>query len=285
MITPKTIILPIDFSAPASRTAAHASILARQYGATVVLLHVLPPMLPPSLEMGGSMEMMVEWYREQKPAMEARLQEFAKKHLAGCQTKTVCREGDAADEILSVARGEKADLIMLATHGYGAFRRLLLGSVAAKVLHDAHIPVLTSAHVESPSGDVEKVKSIVVAVEADARAAKLIAAGAGMAKEFGAALHVVHATPEDGSGAVTYQDPAWRLEVAAKLEELVQEAGAQATVHVVPGEAAAAVRQVATDVMADLVILGRHVDHGVLGRLWAHSYAIVREAPCAVLSI
>ena len=70
-----------------------------------------------------------------------------------------------------------------------------------------------------------------------------------------------------------------------KLDAAVKEAAATATVHVIPGEAAKVIRQVAEDVHADLVVLGRHLDKSFLGRLRTHSYAIVRESPCAVLSL
>ena len=288
MITPKTILLPVDFSPSAVRAVAHARIMAKQFDSTIVTLHVLPPLQAVSGD-AGSAAAVYDWYNLQKPLLKAQLEEFTKLHLEGCTTKVLFREGDPATEIVSAANEEKADLIMLATHGYGPFRRFLLGSVAAKVLNDSRVPVLTATHVEAPAGEAVQMKSIIVAVEIDDRAPKLIAAGDSMAKAFGASLHVVHASPDDGAGAAHFMDPAWRLDVAqilrTKLEESVKTAAATATVHVIPGEAAKVVRQVAQDVDAGLIILGRHLDHSFLGRLRTHSYAIVREATCPVLSL
>ena len=48
--------------------------------------------------------------------------------------------GEPAREIVDFAAANQVDLVMMPTHGYGPFRQLLLGSVAAKVLHDAHVP-------------------------------------------------------------------------------------------------------------------------------------------------
>ena len=288
MITPKTILLPVDFSPSAVSVAAHARIMAKQFDSTIVTLHVLPPLQAVSGD-AGSAASVYDWYNLQKPLLKAQLEEFTKLHLEGCTTKVLFREGDPATEIVGAANEEKADLIMLATHGYGPFRRFLLGSVAAKVLNDSRVPVLTATHVEAPAGEAVQMKSIIVAVEIDDRAPKLIAAGDSMAKAFGASLHVVHASPDDGAGAAHFMDPAWRLDVAqilrTKLEESVKTAAATATVHVIPGEAAKVVRQVAQDVDAGLIILGRHLDHSFLGRLRTHSYAIVREATCPVLSL
>jgi nucleotide-binding universal stress UspA family protein len=289
MLTPKTIILPVDFSSRAAGVAAHARIMAKQYDATVVALHVMRPFQLAAEGVDVPSAAVLDWYTQQKPLLESQLDDFVKIYLAGCKVKTLFREGEPASEIIRVANEEKADLIMISTHGYGPFRRFLLGSVAAKVLSDSHTPVLTAAHVEVPPDEAERIRSVVVATELDARVPKLIAAGNSIAKAFGAELHIVHASPDDGAGAAHYIDPAWRVEVARmmreKLDAAVKEAAATATVHVIPGEAAKVIRQVAEDVHADLVILGRHLDKSFLGRLRTHSYAIVRESPCAVLSL
>lgn len=70
-----------------------------------------------------------------------------------------------------------------------------------------------------------------------------------------------------------------------KLEVAVKEAAATAKVHVIPGEAAKVIRQVAEIcARADLVILGQRPWTSFLGRLRTHSYAIVRDRH-AVLSL
>jgi len=290
MITPKTIVLPVDFSTRSASTAAHARIMAKQYGSTIVALHVMRPFQLAAEGVDVPTAAVLDWYTVQKPVLESQLEEFTRIYLKGCKVKTVFREGEPATEIVRLAEEEHADLIMLSTHGYGPFRRFLLGSVAARILSDSPVPVLTGTHIEVPSDEAEHIKSILVAVDLDApRANKLIAAGNSIAKEFGAELHVVHASPDDGAGAAQFMDPTWRIEVArqlkAKLEECVKDAAATASVHVIPGEPAKVVRQVAEDLNANLVILGRHLDKSILGRLRTHSYAIVREAPCPVLSL
>jgi nucleotide-binding universal stress UspA family protein len=279
----------VDFSARAAGAAAHARILAKQYGATVVALHVMRPFQLAAEGVDVPSAAVMDWYTQQKPLLEAQLEQFADIYLKECNVRTLFREGEPAAEIIRAADDENADLIMISTHGYGPFRRFLLGSVAARVLNDSRIPVLTGAHLEVPSDEAEHIKSVLVAVDLDARATKLIEAGANIANAFGAELHVVHASPDDGAGAAQYMDPTWRIEVAhmmkVRIEENVKAAHATAKVHVIPGEAAKVVRQVAEDTKADLVVLGRHLDKSFLGRLRTHSYAIVRESPCPVLSI
>src|SRR5579885_1790286 len=77
----------------------------------------------------------------------------------------VAELGDPAAGIVDFARREKADLIMMPTHGYGPFRSLLLGSVTAKVLHDTEVPVWTAAHIEdAPPHEHLPVRAMMCAV-------------------------------------------------------------------------------------------------------------------------
>ena len=286
MLSMKKIVLPVDLSDRSKVAAGEARSLAKLFGAEVVVVYVMAP-IP---IYGGGLEMAppVNWYELQRPAVTGRLAPFVAAELGDVPVKTVIREGDAAAEIVAVANEERADLIVMATHGYGGFRRFLLGSVAAKVLSDAAVPVLTSAHLEAGRGQRE-MQSVLLAVDVDQRAPLLMKAAAGVANQFGAKLHIVHASPDDGAGAGRFVDPTWRVEAAKRrhavlLEEMAA-AGVTASVHVVAGEVAKVVRQVAGEVGADLVILGRTTESGMLGRLRSNSYAIVRESPCAVLSI
>jgi nucleotide-binding universal stress UspA family protein len=286
MLSMKKIVLPVDLSDRSKVAAGEARSLAKLFGAEVVVVYVMAP-IP---IYGGGLEMAppVNWYELQRPAVTGRLAPFVAAELGDVPVKTVIREGDAAAEIVAVANEERADLIVMATHGYGGFRRFLLGSVAAKVLSDAAVPVLTSAHLEAGRGQRE-IRSVLLAVDVDQRAPLLMKAAAGVANQFGAQLHIAHASPDDGAGAGRFVDPTWRVEAAKRrhavlLEEMAA-AGVTASVHVVAGEVAKVVRQVAGEVGADLVILGRTTESGMLGRLRSNSYAIVRESPCAVLSI
>lgn len=286
MLSISKIVLPIDFSDRSKAAAAEARYLAKLFGSEVIALYVMPPM--PIY--GGGLEMAppIDWYALQRPSVDERLAPFVAAELGDVNVRTVVREGDPASEIVAVANEEKADLILLATHGYGGFRRFLLGSVAAKVLSDSVVPVLTSAHLEEDRGQKE-IQSVLLAVDIDQRAPLLMKAASGIARQFGAKLHIVHASPDDGAGAGRFVDPTWRVEIAkrrdAALRENMAEAGVEATLHVVAGEVAKVVRQVAGEVGAELVVLGRTTEIGILGRLRTNSYAIVREAPCAVLSI
>jgi nucleotide-binding universal stress UspA family protein len=79
----------------------------------------------------------------QRENSRAYLDRTRKKLIAeGIQTKAVSLEGSPAQAIVSYAREKGADLIIIATHGYTGMKQLMFGSVALRVLHDAHAPVL-----------------------------------------------------------------------------------------------------------------------------------------------
>ncbi|HBY95093.1 MAG TPA: hypothetical protein DEP84_14225 [Chloroflexi bacterium] len=72
---------------------------------------------------------------------------------AGYVVTATVRFGDPADEIVSAAGEEGADLIAMTTHGRTGLRRLVLGSVAERVLHRVSVPVLLVRPFEPPAGE------------------------------------------------------------------------------------------------------------------------------------
>jgi nucleotide-binding universal stress UspA family protein len=61
----------------------------------------------------------------------------------GCKVRTLLRVGVPYHEVVEAAKAEQADLVLLATHGRGEVHRLLVGSVADRVVRMAPCPVLT----------------------------------------------------------------------------------------------------------------------------------------------
>jgi nucleotide-binding universal stress UspA family protein len=109
------------------------------------------------------------------------------------------------------------------------------------------------------------------------------------AAKFESRLHVVHALPPIQAGQARYFDSELRgnLERSAREEvySVLESAGQHAGVLIERGPVAKAVRAAAESVNADFVVIGRHSSSGVLGRLHADAYSIVRESPCPVISV
>ena len=122
------------------------------------------------------------------------LQTFAEQEFGTACAQKVVEEGDAAEVIVDYAEKQKVDLIMMPTHGFGPLRRFLLGSVAAKVLHDAQCPVWTSVHTDALSAPRE-CRTILCALDSGESSVPLMQWAAWLAGSYKAALKLVHVIP------------------------------------------------------------------------------------------
>jgi nucleotide-binding universal stress UspA family protein len=173
------ILVPTDFSTGSKKAWSLAQRMAATLGAELVLLHVLPSTPLDTLERE---ERRAELHRLQAehqlgvpraddeeetaprgPVFEGPLTGDALRHFsatgrewaaileqwasegraAGCKVRTMLRVGVPYREVVAAAKDERADLVLLATHGHGQIHRLLVGSVADRVLRMAPCPVLT----------------------------------------------------------------------------------------------------------------------------------------------
>jgi nucleotide-binding universal stress UspA family protein len=139
-----TILHPTDFS-PSSRPAFnHALALARDEGAELLLVHVLPTVMP----MVGEGYMSPKTFDDLQRSMRAQAQKqldrlVAKAKTARVRARGLLYEGVAADAIVRAARAKRAKLIVIGTHGRTGLSRLFMGSVAERVVGTAPCPVLT----------------------------------------------------------------------------------------------------------------------------------------------
>src|SRR6185437_5944190 len=121
--------------------------------------------------------------------LQARLDDSLLNTFAGLKVDRIAEIGDPAQEIVSFAHTHSVDLIMMPSHGYGPFRSHLLGSVTAKVLHDASCPVWTATHVaERPRRDHLACRTIICAVDGTRESVSLIRWAADIASDTGAVL-------------------------------------------------------------------------------------------------
>jgi universal stress protein A len=143
------IVWPTDFSEPSYEALKAADELSLHFSAELVLVHVVAPipMYPPPVtpEASSASAGMVASYQQEmevyaKKSLDQVVQERIPKEITA-RTR-VCL-GDAAKEIVGTAADEKADLIVIATHGLTGWRRFMFGSVAEKVVRLARCPVLT----------------------------------------------------------------------------------------------------------------------------------------------
>ena len=276
------VLLPVDFSERSLGAARYARFLADHFHSEITLLHSITP-LPyefGALEGGGAM--LTEIYNDRAEQAEGELNRFLCAELAGCNVKRVLCEGDAAERIVEYAHTEKVGLIVMPTHGYGTFRRFILGSNTAKVLHDAECPVWTGVHLQdTPQNIPIAIRSILCAIDLGPQTCRTLTWAAAMQREFGATLKVIHAM-------ACADDPA-----AGELERSIREdvarfeksARAEAELMLVAGDPCEVVCDAVDRTAADLLVIGRGSAAGGFGRLRTHSYAMIRQSPCPVVSV
>ncbi|MFB6217874.1 MAG: universal stress protein [Halobacteriaceae archaeon] len=135
------VLVPTDGSAATDRAVAHAVELAAVHGATIHGVYVLDTASYAGLSMDTSWEGVGAMLREEGEEALAAVREAAEE--GGVAVETELLEGTPAREIVAAAERTGADLVVMGTHGRGGIDRLLLGSVAERVVRTADVPVLT----------------------------------------------------------------------------------------------------------------------------------------------
>ena len=286
------ILLPVDFSERCVRAIRRAlPVLANHFNSEITVLHVIPTYSlfgPAKMGMTLPPDLVVKV----KAQAQQHLDDFVKKALSDRHAMAVLLEGDPARTIAAFADSAKSDLIMMPTHGYGTFRKLLLGSVTSKVLHDANCPVWTSAHLDTlPSPEAPlSLGHILCAIDLGVHSAPTLSWAHQLAAEYGAKLTLVHVVASlDPRTEGYYFAPEWQKFVIDKamedIDKLQQSIHVKADVHIEVGDVSKSVSSAAQNLRADLLVIGRGVTVGTLGRFRTHASAIIRQSPCPVVSL
>jgi nucleotide-binding universal stress UspA family protein len=286
MLAIKHILFPIDFSQRCCQAAPVVHALASRFGAKITLLSAIPPIWQLGIGDGAGIPVDMEELRRD---LETRLNGTFVREFKGLTVQRIAEVGDPSEVITRFAHAEGVDLIMMPTHGYGPFRTLLLGSVTAKVLHDAECPVWTATHTEQISMHRIAGGNVLCAIDATPQSVPLIKWAAEYAELTGAQLRLVHAISGISGWPERRLDQ--ELEETLKknargvIEDLQRSIGITAPLFVGVGEVADVVRAEAEGHDSDLILIGRGILHETMGRLRTHSYGIIRHAPCPVLSV
>jgi nucleotide-binding universal stress UspA family protein len=289
MLDFKHVLFPVDLSAQSREAAPFVKAMAVRFGARITVMHVMeiPPywygtMGAESFAAMVNLETVTEQRKEQFNA-------FLCEQFRGMGVEKWLEQGDPAMQIKQAAETRKVDLIMMPTHGYGPFRRLLLGSVTTKVLHDVSCPVWTGVHAERQATHPDQIQSIICAVDLEEHSIPLINWAANFASIYGAKLRLVHGVPGAEAGPEQFFDTeldAFLMNMAREqLAKMQTAAGTSFETFIARGDVAHVVREACLQHDADLVVLGRGLIKKVLGQFRTRTYSIIREAPCPVLSV
>ncbi|EJN59179.1 universal stress protein [Halogranum rubrum] len=135
------ILVPTDGSEGVERAISHAVDLAEAHGAAIHAVYVVNTAGFTGLPMESSWEGVEEMLHEDAEQALTTVRELAEQH--GVPVETHVLEGSPQREIVRYAEEEGCDLVVMGTHGRGGIDRLLLGSVAEKVVRASNVPVMT----------------------------------------------------------------------------------------------------------------------------------------------
>jgi len=140
----RAILHATDFSTASRPAFMKAVELARASRSPLVVLHVLNPMMP---MIGGRTIEPPTYLALQQATRAAALKQLARlsarASARGVLATSILAEGSEAGAIVRVARARRAAMIVIGTHGRSGIERVLLGSVATRVVSQATCPVLT----------------------------------------------------------------------------------------------------------------------------------------------
>lgn len=153
----RTILLPTDFSECGNSALVSATSLARKFNASIICLHVIEPIVPTVGYSGMTEPLPIADITEQlEDSAERELPKLAEcDECSGLEIEEVIVHGDAAAEIVRVAKERSVDLIVIASHGRTGLGRILFGSTAEAVVRHATCPVL----VVKPATETQPAKS------------------------------------------------------------------------------------------------------------------------------
>jgi nucleotide-binding universal stress UspA family protein len=289
------ILYATDLS-PASEPAWHeAKRLGRLFDAEVLVLHVIAP--PPVIPVEGYIppqvyeDLLASARRGAEEQFDALLGSVAG---SGVKVRLCLEEGLPASRILEVAAQEAADLLVVGTHGRTGLERLVLGSVADRMVRQATCPVLTvrSAPGKGPRGEIRRI-CYATDFSPTARAAwPWVVALAGAT---GAQVDLVH---------VTFKPVADRHmsgETIGRMADILSEQGRREVerfletstlarervlVHLPQGAPDEQIVHRAKEQAADLVVMGTHGWSGVVRwMLGSVAHHVIQTAPCPVLTV
>lgn len=281
------ILFPVDFSNYSIALNPQVEWLAEKFNARVTLLHVFE--IPSSWYGGADAPMLsgediVAFANDEKQ----RLENYSLR-VPESRIERVSLEGGAAWHIANWTKEHATNLVVMGTHGFGTLRRMLLGSVAMKVLHDVDCPVWTqAAKTDGIIPEFQRVSNILCPIELTEESESLLHFAKGIAETFGSHVRLLNVIPEQDVREYRYLDVDFqkRLTVMAEQEiaKLQRKVGTDFPLSITKGHVAHDAAEVALNHNADLMLIGRGKARGIFGTFRSHAADIIRSAPCPVLS-
>ena len=135
----RNILVPTDFSECSQKALSYALSFARQFGAEILLLHVVESVPAVAHDALIQSSMLTVALHEES---ERQLDRLQRECLADAPVSTLTTDGLPWQRIVEVAREKNIDLIVAGTGGRNRLARVLMGSTAERIVRHAPCPVL-----------------------------------------------------------------------------------------------------------------------------------------------
>ena len=290
----KSLIVPIDFSETSIRALDYALVLALEFGSQIHLVHVLEF---PAVFNSTSQPSYAIWDKEVKRSASARLDELVdeKADALISANSEVCF-GRAYQAICDAAQKQKADLIVIGTHGFTGLKHLLLGSTAERVIRHAPCSVLV-VHKQTGRNakPLLKPKKILVPTDFSKPAEQALQSAITLARQHQAQIHLLYVVPihyavgdydlMDYAILAAEQKEEGQKHLTALSKKLVAQ-NIPVTAGVRHGRPAVEINEAAAELDCDLIVISTHGrtgwNHALLGSTTEET---VRHASCPVLVV
>jgi nucleotide-binding universal stress UspA family protein len=287
-LTFKSILHLTDFSACSDAALTWAMSMARANGAKLSVLNVVIPDALVYLTPGSAtvaLDTQEEWAQKEMQRIEAQLADFR-------HTTTVMRGTDVWSAVEPMLKKLESVLIVLGTHGRTGLRKMLMGSVAEKVLRSSAVPVMTvGPAVPRGRGGDGKLHRVLLATDFTVGSAEAAGYAIAFAQRDEAKLVLVHACKNSKRNRLAKRPELSVAEVMHRLGETIPCADSlrhRPETLVEYGKPGARIVEVAKRKEADLIVMGIRT----AGSLFAATHLevgtahnVVAEAPCPVLTV
>jgi nucleotide-binding universal stress UspA family protein len=290
----KLILCPIDFSEFSIRAYHYALSLAEHYRAKLVAQHIVELSRHPSLGFVVSAGLYDEFRKALHQNAEQELRDFVKQHTrAQTHPELVVQQGAAADDILSFAQAQKADVIVMGTHGRRGFDRLVLGSVTDRVMRRAPCPVLAiskqpddSMAADKQGHHVHRLSRILFCTDFSENSEHALNYAISATAEYDAELTLLHVLEEIPTPGATQEAMTTAAEQLDKLITPDKRKTIKIKTEVRIGKAYEQIIQFAAEQQVDMVTMGVRglgaLDAAVFG---STTYRVIQLGPCPVLAV
>ncbi|MEO5762103.1 MAG: universal stress protein [Vicinamibacteria bacterium] len=291
------ILCPTDFSPFSGQALRHAIALTQSFHAHLKVIHVIPEVFL----RGESVYASDSWILtpDVRQAVEAEMQRFLQPARdAGIDHETEIRSGTPWTEILVAAKEKPSDLVVLGSHGHGGLHRLVLGSVAEKLIRSLPCAVMSVRHEGGPTSLTPgRIAHILCATDFSETSNQTFETAIAIASRNGAKvtlLHVIERFPdvkavEYGALGADPSNPGLERHAVERLQQLIASVDARG-VEIEPkakvGRAYKEILTMAATEPTDLIMIGAQ-GHGVIEHLLfgSNAHHVVRAATCPVLTV